>query len=135
MILRRKEEKNLVLALESTLSLISVAMIKQLIGGAIVPSRIALTCQRSAVYHQYASDFPPEADIGKVREFSEAPSDVLAATGVPIAGIMSLPSLVNLFCSPVQAAAAAACCRTANCPLHPLPYPNFHCNQTNDKLG
>lgn len=130
----KRRKRNLVLALESTLSLISVAMIKQLIGGAIVPSRITLSRQRSAVYHQYAFDLPPEADIGKVREFSEAPSDVLAATGVPIAGIMSLPSPVNLFCSPVQAA-AAACCRTANCPLHPLPYPNFHYNQTNNKSG
>lgn len=83
------------------------------------------TC--SAVYDQYASNLPSEADIiGKVREFNEAPSDVLAATGVPIAGIMSLPSPVNLFCSPVRAAVAAVCCRTANCPLHPPPFPNFH---------
>jgi len=121
-----RRQRNLVLALESTHSLISVAMIKQLIGGAIVPSRIALSRQHRAVYH-HASDLSPEADHHRQgKRISEAPSDVLAATGVPIAGIMSLPSPVNLFCSPVQAAAAAVCYRMANCPLHPLPYPNFH---------
>lgn len=67
-------KRNVVLALESTLSLISVAMKKQLIGGAIVPSRIALSRQCSAVYHRYASDLPPEADtIGKVRELAKPP--------------------------------------------------------------
>ncbi|TGZ58169.1 hypothetical protein DBV15_12974 [Temnothorax longispinosus] len=69
-----RRKRNLVLALESTLSLISVAITKQLIGGARVPSRIALSRQRSAVYHQYASDLSPETDIiGKVRELAKPP--------------------------------------------------------------
>lgn len=127
--LTERRKRNLVLALESTLSLISVAMTKQLIGGAIVPSRIALSRQPNAVYHQYASDLPFRSRHHRQgKRISEAPSDVLAATGVPIAGIMSLPSPVNLFCSPVQAVAVVICCRTANRPLHPLPYPNFHYN-------
>lgn len=63
---------------------------------------------------------------GKV---SEAPSDVLAATGVPIAGIMSLPSLMNLFYLPVQAVVAVVYHRKLHFPLHPPSYPNFHYNQ------
>lgn len=128
MIPRRREKKeNLVLALESMLSLISIAMTKQLIGGAIVPNRIALSRQCNAVYHQYASNLLFRSRHHRQgKRISEAPSDVLAATGVPIAGIMSLPSPVNLFCSPVQAVVVAICCRMANRPLHPLPYPNFH---------
>lgn len=74
----------------------------------------------------------PKSGRHRQGKVSEAPSDVLAATGVPIAGIMSLPLLMNLFCLPVQAAAAAAYHRKPRFPLHPPPYPNFHYNQMCD---
>lgn len=60
---------------------------------------------------------------------SEAPSDEMAATGVPIAGIMSLPLPTSLFCSVVLVAAVATYCHMTNFPRCPLPFPILHCLQ------